>query len=306
MTNEIPTVSIGLAVYNGERFLEEAIDSILGQTYTDFELIISDNASTDRTEEICRRYAANDARIRYVRNKKNIGGANNENQTYALAQGKYFRLAADDDVCAPELLARCTAILDKHPEVILAHSKIMKIDARGDQLGILDADLATSDWPSRRFRDMIDMNHNCESTYGLVRSRALARTSLQQNYTDSDRTLLAELALLGKFYQIPEVLFFKRYHDQMSTQQYTDWRERMHWFGDVDSRAYAMPHWRQFIHYLQIITRTPLPFRERILCYLHMIKWLKRYHKWQSMLGDLVFSARYALHSVKPKRHAAA
>src|SRR5262252_3377793 len=116
-----PTVSVGLPVYNGERYLEESIDSILAQTYTDFELIISDNASTDRTECICRRYAAADARVRYYRNERNIGGYPNHSRVFSLARGRYFRFAAHDDVCDRQLLARCVEALELHPEAVLSY-----------------------------------------------------------------------------------------------------------------------------------------------------------------------------------------
>jgi glycosyltransferase involved in cell wall biosynthesis len=91
MTSKIPRVSIGLPVFNGEKYLAEALDSILSQTYRDFKLIISDNASTDRTEQICREYAAKDRRIRYYRNEKNIGAPKNFNRVFELSSGKYFR-----------------------------------------------------------------------------------------------------------------------------------------------------------------------------------------------------------------------
>jgi glycosyltransferase involved in cell wall biosynthesis len=115
MSSTAPKVSIGLAVYNGEAYLKEAVDSILTKRFTDFELIISDNASTDRTEKLCRAYAAQDERVRYHRNPTNIGGANNENQTCANGSGQYFRWAAHDDVCAPTLLEKCVAALDENP-----------------------------------------------------------------------------------------------------------------------------------------------------------------------------------------------
>ena len=99
-----PRVSIGLPVYNGELFLENALDSILSQTYSDFELIISDNASDDKTEEICRSYAARDKRVRYSRNAHNLGAAPNYNRVYHLARGRYFKWASHDDVLAPEFL----------------------------------------------------------------------------------------------------------------------------------------------------------------------------------------------------------
>src|SRR5262245_40295511 len=123
-----PLVSIGLAVYNGEEYLSDAISSILAQSFTDFELIISDNASTDRTEEICKTYADMDSRIRYSRNETNIGGVNNENLTFRLSKGKYFRLAAHDDVCDPKLIEKCVEVLERDQDVILCQTAIVNID----------------------------------------------------------------------------------------------------------------------------------------------------------------------------------
>ena len=121
----MPRVSIGIPVYNGGRFIKEAIDSILAQTFEDFELILSDNASTDETEEICKEYATLDRRIRYYRNEENLGAAKNYNRVFELSNGEYFKWASHDDLCAPEYLERCIAALcppppgvsqtDKHP-----------------------------------------------------------------------------------------------------------------------------------------------------------------------------------------------
>src|ERR1700761_38911 len=105
--NSKPLLSIGLFVYNGERYIREAIDSFLSQTFTDFELIISDNASTDATEQICLDYAAKDSRVRYSRNPRNMGAGWNVRRVAELATGKYFRWAACDDRCEPDLLRTC-------------------------------------------------------------------------------------------------------------------------------------------------------------------------------------------------------
>ena len=128
----MPRVSIGLPVYNGEKFIREAIDSIFSQTFEDFELIISDNGSTDRTQQICQAYAAQDLRIRYYRNKKNIGAARNYNLVFELASGEYFKWAAHDDLCAPEYLERCVEILDRDPDVVLCYPKTSIIDEHGE------------------------------------------------------------------------------------------------------------------------------------------------------------------------------
>ena len=115
------TLTIGLPVYNGERFLQESLQALLAQTWTDFELVISDNASTDSTAEICLEYAARDPRIRYVRQPVNMGAAPNHNYVASQARGRFFKWASHDDLYHPDLLQQCVLALEKHPEVVLAH-----------------------------------------------------------------------------------------------------------------------------------------------------------------------------------------
>src|SRR6516164_196463 len=118
----VPRLSIGLPVYNGEKYLAESLDSLLGQTFEDFELIISDNASTDSTGDICQRYAKQDSRIRYIRQPRNIGLAANHNFVIGQARGDLFKWAADDDLCARDLVRDCVDALDEYPRVVLTHS----------------------------------------------------------------------------------------------------------------------------------------------------------------------------------------
>ena len=118
----VPRLSIGLPVYNGEGLLPEAIEALLGQSYKDFELIISDNASTDGTAEICRDYEAQDSRVRYVRQPSNVGVIANHNGLVAHARGEFFKWASHDDLYAGDYLQRCVDALDEHPEAVLAHA----------------------------------------------------------------------------------------------------------------------------------------------------------------------------------------
>ena len=104
----VPRLSIGLPVYNGEDFLAESLDSLLGQTYEDFELIISDNASTDGTADICRRYEKQDSRIRYIRQPRNLGCAPNHNVLVQYARGELFKWASHDDLYGRELIERAS------------------------------------------------------------------------------------------------------------------------------------------------------------------------------------------------------
>jgi len=292
--NRVPRVSIGLAVYNGEPYLREAIDSILAQTYKDFELIISDNASTDATADICKEYAARDPRIRYSRNPTNIGGANNENLTFKLARGQYFRWAAHDDVCAPTLIERCVEVLDKHPEVVLCHCAMVSIDESGKQMGVSDERQGTAARPHQRFSELSYRRYTMTAIYGVIRSEVLRRTRLMQNYTSSDRVLLCELALYGPFIQVPEPLFYKRFH---SGNVYKDWRGRMAWFLPElqSSGSVTFPHWLELFDYLQTVRRVPLPWAERQLCRLCILRWVL-YHA-KNLAKDMSVAAYLALHS---------
>jgi glycosyltransferase involved in cell wall biosynthesis len=279
-----PTLSVGLAVYNGEDYLREAIDSVLAQSFRDFELIISDNASTDTTPEICAEYAARDPRIRYSRNPKNIGGANNENLTFELSRGKYFRLAAHDDVCAPTLFERCIEVLDREPDVVLAFTRIVHIDAAGNEHGSHREGRGTEARPGRRFRGLADRHHQCEATYGVIRSDVLRQTPLQRNYTGSDRVLLCDLALRGRFVQLDEPLFFKRNHEK---NVYFDWRERMAWYEPArEPGRIAFPNWIE----LYWLTHTALTVPERITTRLICVGWVLEWSARRSLsLGRDVY-----------------
>ncbi len=292
MDNDIPEVSIGLAVYNGEEYLEEAVDSILAQTYTNFELIISDNASTDRTQEICLKYVERDPRVRYFRNETNIGGANNHNRTFELARGQYFRWAAHDDICGPELIEKCVEVLDQNPSVVVCYTKVVNIDEHGNQTGITSRNNGASPKPYKRFAAIASSRDYCEETYGLIRSEVFGKTQLQQNYTGSDRTLMCELSLYGQFYEIPEPLFFKRFH---TGNVYQDWRTRMAWFDPNIGGRVVFPFWIQFVDYLKAIKRVPVSQYVKFRCRLYMGKWLLL--NGRKMIKDILYALYMLLHT---------
>src|SRR6185436_6923974 len=108
-----PRVSIGVPVYNGERYLAATLDSLLAQTFDNFEIIVSDNASSDRTAQLALEYAERDSRVRYTRNPRNLGAGANYRRAFQLSRGQYFRWSAADDISAPESLARCVEVLDR-------------------------------------------------------------------------------------------------------------------------------------------------------------------------------------------------
>jgi glycosyltransferase involved in cell wall biosynthesis len=207
-----PRVSIGVPVYNGERLIGQTLDALLAQRFEDYELIISDNASTDATAAICAQYAAQDRRIRYVRNPVNIGANPNFTRVVELARAPYFKLANADDLCEPELVGRCVEVLDRHPEVILCYARARLIDGDGNWLGDFDdrLDLRDPD-PTARFLAVMDRLRLVNVLQGVVRTDVLRRIP-HRSYPSADILVVAELALQGHFVELPERLFARRMH----------------------------------------------------------------------------------------------
>ena len=219
MRTGTPRVSVGMPVYNGERFLAQALDSIVAQEFEDFEVIISDNASEDRTPDICRSYAARDRRIRYHRNDRNWGSARNFTRVFELSSGEYFHWAAHDDFLAPEFLRRCVEVLDREPAAVLCFSTMAVVDDGGGILRIHEDDLdrLTSSDPRERFHHMIWRLRDCHPVFGLIRASALRKTGVIRNVPEPDRILLGELSLLGSMWQLPEPMFFRRISPRRDT-----------------------------------------------------------------------------------------
>ena len=206
-----PLVTIGLPVYNGEDYLEEALDGLLGQTFADFELVISDNASTDRTAGICHTYAARDPRIRYVRQPTNLGAVANHNLLVPLARGRYFKWVGHDDLYAPELIERCVEALEAHPEAVLVNVWDGVVDEQGRTTTVPYPLDTANPSPHLRLRSLLNVNGG-NDFYGLFRTESLRRIRPLGGYLHSDRAYMAELALNGPFHQVPEVLFHRRDH----------------------------------------------------------------------------------------------
>src|ERR1700726_3052082 len=129
-----PLVSIGIPVFNAQRYLREALDSLIAQDYENIELVISENASTDGTAAICREYAARDPRVRYERAEMNQGAVWNFNRVYSLARGTYFMWAAFDDLRAPSYVRRCVERLEAQPSAVLCCTDVRLIDEAGRRI----------------------------------------------------------------------------------------------------------------------------------------------------------------------------
>jgi glycosyltransferase involved in cell wall biosynthesis len=276
-----PPISVGVPVFNGERYLRIALDALLKQTFTDFEIIICDNASTDSTQAISEEYAKRDRRVRYVRNRVNIGANANFQHVFTIARGKYFQWNSVDDYFAPQYLEKCKAVLDSDPGAVLCCAKVSVIDEHGAIIEqSKDSQELQHSSAARRFKQKFAQDARNNTLYGLIRADALRRTRVVENYTGSDNVLMEHLALLGRFREVPEYLFFRRTHPDAFTYAPTIERIREYYAPGAShgGERFALVASRHFIEYLRVILRTPLPFVQKaeLLVFLLRFFWWKK------------------------------
>jgi len=304
--NNHSKVSIGLPVFNGDEFLSDAIKAVLAQSFTDFELIISDNASTDRTQEICKAFSAQDDRIKYLRQSVNRGAGWNFNEVFRLASGEYFKWLAHDDLIAPDFLEKCVKALDADPSVVLSYPKTVIIDAKGEFLNEYHVHLNTDSTSTyTRFRDLVLEWSLCFEVFGLIRSKDLQRVGGMGNYGHGDGVLLARLGILGRFYEIPEQLNFSRKHATQSIRVFglsesggNDYHRYTEWFNPMLVDHLIFPNWKIFWEFYISIWRFPMSASERLLGHLIMIKWMR--HHVRHLVNDLIFAVKFLVRKKKP------
>jgi glycosyltransferase involved in cell wall biosynthesis len=287
-----PRVSVGMPVFNGERFLSETLNCVLDQTFKEFELIISDNGSTDRTEQICRSYAETDPRIRYYRSDTNRGASWNHNRVFELARGEYFKWWSHDDLCAPEFLQECVAVLDKNPEVDLCFAPTQIVDSdRRPVTKYVVQEMTRTDSPRayQRFHGVICPHHWCFGVYGVARTSVLRQTPLIANYTGSDRALLADLSLRGRFHEISSCRVFNRDHPARSIRVYSAYTAGG-WYDPRLKGKISLHNWRRLLEHARSVSRSGLSWWERICCYAQLVPFC---FQWRTQLArDIVVAAK--------------
>lgn len=306
MDEALPLVSIGLPVCNGERYLSEALDSLLSQTYRNIEIIISDNASTDSTPAVCAMYARKDSRVRYYRNEKNLGAARNYNLTVEHARGKYFKWAAHDDICKPTLIEECVAVLERESNVCLAYPKTIIIGPTGEPIDTAFEDryMIRDALPHHRFRRFTYTPLDCNAVFGVMRLDLLRRTPCIGPYESSDRVLLGELALLGEIAEVPERLFLRRFHPAVSTIAARSKKDIARWFDPNASGRFT--RLRRFVEYLRAIWRVPLTPYQRMYCLFFLLLFYVRMYgnvrRWVAALKNIrpLFDFSSHQHSLRP------
>lgn len=282
-----PLLSIGVPVYNGERFLESTVRSILNQDYAEMEIIISDNASTDTTPEICSRLAAEDSRIKVHRHPENRGAAFNWNFVVARAKGPYFKWASDNDRYHATFSSRCIEVLEDQPDVVLCYSRTVLVDGDDREIEIDERDQPIlHDRAGDRFAAIMNHTNLNNAQSGVIRLDALRNTRGERRYPHGDWVLMAELAGRGKFQIVEAPLFFRRVGKEgLST-------ERLAGSGTlatfIDSSRTA-PHrcrtWTEQFDYLCSALRLPIPARQKLGLAIYVIGHAGR--RWRTLAREL-------------------
>lgn len=282
----MPRVSIGVPVYNCEHFLQQSIGSLLAQTYEDFELVITDNASTDRTEEICRQFMAKDKRVRYFRNEKNLGGPGNFRRVFSLCRGEYHKWSTADDYWDPTVIEKCVAVLDREPDVVVCYPKTRLVKETGELIEDYDDNFhLQEDSPGARFIRILDAVSLCHVHLGVIRRAAMIRTSLIGDELSSDFRFLAELSLYGKFFVLPEYLFFRRFHEQSSSWERDDMDHQRAYYDPERRTRFLMHAWRRYVNLLSAVTRAPIGIKEKVGLYRYLARKMK--HQKKTLLKEL-------------------
>jgi len=286
--NEV-TVSVGVPVYNGEEYVAQALESLLRQDFDDFEIIVVDNASTDKTEEICRAYVAKDPRIRYYRNQVNIGSGPNYRKVFELARGEFFKWLPHDDVCYPQFLSRCVLVMKHSPaSVTLVYPLCEQIDEKGNVMAIAPDRIETRDArPHRRLARVLRRLSYGYPVDGLFRAELLRKVRVTPPVHYWDLILLAEVSLVGEILEIPEVLAQQRIHSSNSIATFAPdahsavrqdpnkadrkIRKKLGVWNDATMahKSYWLPlREERFLEFLKGVHHVPLPIGDKILCYL--------------------------------------
>jgi glycosyltransferase involved in cell wall biosynthesis len=290
-TGHIPVVSIGMPAFNSAATIRSAIDCMLAQSFTDFELIVSDNASTDETWSIIQDYMQRDDRVRGIRQPNNIGANANYTAVFLAARGRYFKWASSNDWCAPAFLQRCIEYLEEDPSTVLVAPRTRIFQHDLESFDEYDRDLACMQPDAvDRFIDVASRMALNNVVNGVVRADALRRTRLVEHYPGADVVLVADLALGGRIALLPDPLFYRRMDKATATHLMSDQAVHRHHYP-VDTWRAVLPSWRLAAARFRVVLAAGLPRRDTI----RALKWVLRQTYWnRARMGrDLLDLLRY-------------
>lgn len=273
MSKSGPKVSVAIPVYNGAQWIRPTIESILNQTFENFELVITDNQSTDNTVEICRDFLQQDKRIVLHVNETNIGAALNFNRAFELSGADYFKWASSNDIIAPTFLERCVDVLDTESDIVVAAPKTQIINENDEVVKRCNEDMhLCEDDPFDRFTSFFNRVRLNDLVQALMRSDVLRKTTLHAVYPGSDTILMAEMAARGKVHQVQEFLLSRRIARSSTTNLMT--QEEIATFYSPDKTHIPYLHLNKVAALFGIATRLDIPFRIRTKFYRHCMRHL--------------------------------
>ncbi len=287
-TPDTPLVSIGMPLYNSESWVADSIESILQQSEQDFELIISDNASTDRSYAIAEQYARRDPRIRLFRQETNSGAPANYRFVAGHARARHFKWATSSDLLSVNFLSECVHSLEAHPEAVLCYGQTRLFtnsiaDSKdyedGLQLGMAD--------PVERFACVTDRLGFNNAINGVIRRDALMRTSIMPDCYSCDNLVVAELALSGTIIENRSAIFYRRMSPEASTKLKSAQQIRLHYFP-VPRIGMLFQHWQLCTHYSSAVWRASLSLGQRSRLFMRTLK------MWYWSVPDLLADIRTA------------
>jgi glycosyltransferase involved in cell wall biosynthesis len=276
-------VTIGLPIRNGGALTRRAVESVLGQSYGDLELLVSDNCSTDETPDVCREYARADPRVVYGRTDRNLGAAGNYCRVARLARGEFFRWISHDDWIAPDFVRECLRVAEEDAGIISVAPVMDVVDHRGVKLESISSYVGRARWSEDRleqYRQMMDELTYCETQGGLFmiayeyafhRTSLLRRTRLVLPFISSDYVLAAELALFGRlaFLDAPLGTFTLGTSGAGTTANFMAWNpgaiQRMLCPDRAGRWDVALSVRRRHYEHLVAVLRSPLPAAQKPL-----------------------------------------
>lgn len=272
MVRPSPLISIGMPVFNGEAYIGAALASLLAQTLGDFELIVSDNASTDGTRDVVESYRSLDSRIRYEQQPVNVGANLNYSRVASLADGNLFKWMSASDWCAPTFLERCWLELQEHADAVLAVPRTRLFKGTPEESQEYDGDIEVLDTtPSSRLRTIMTKMALNNAMNGLIRMSALRKTRLVEPYRGSDVVLMGHLAMLGKFRLVEERLYFRRMEAATSTKLQDQAAVWKHHYPQPGARMLLQASKRQ-LGRLQAVLAVPMSALEKARSLLFVVK----------------------------------
>jgi glycosyltransferase involved in cell wall biosynthesis len=286
-----PLITICVPVYNGARYLRQCVDSLLGQTFGDFALVISDNASTDGTREIGEAYARADRRVRYHRHESNIGLYGNWNFLLRSADSKYVKIAAADDYWSPTMVGDAVEQLENDPSIVLCYPLTTMVDAERNETGKYDYRLHITDTePATRFRRVLTEIRLVNQLTGVIRTEAVRRALPILQHTVGDRLYVADLSLYGKIFQLDEYQYFRRFHEGASSFHRSSEAHQVTYVLAAGAKKLRYEAWKYHGALLRRVARSPLPPVEKG----KLLGWLVRGAVWDRhrLVADIAATMR--------------